>query len=151
MLQVIVLSGSLLNLYCTTLINFILRLKNIFLKIKFYIFLSQINIFFIFLDYCDVLMLKIIFKNKVFYYDVFSSKKYFEKQVLLHFQISSTNNQAIYINDNIPIHITFLRIGVILFGREKNQKNTLYFPYKLILKRFARFLYFLYSSFKARI
>jgi hypothetical protein len=56
-----------------------------------------------------------------------------------------------YIDDNIQIDITFLLIGVTLFERgKKDKKNTLYFPYKLILKRFAYFLYFLYSSFKAR-
>jgi hypothetical protein len=41
--------------------------------------LSQINIFFYNFRYFDVLMLKIIFKNKIFYYNVFLSKKYFEK------------------------------------------------------------------------
>jgi len=139
MLQVIVLSGSLLNLYCTTLINFILRFKNIFLKIKFLCFLSQINIFFIFLDHFDVLMLKIIFKNKVFYYDAFPSKKHFEKQVLLHFQIPSKNNQA---DDNIPIHITFLLIGVTLFRRAKKPRKHFIFPIQIDIKEVCCFFLF---------
>jgi hypothetical protein len=70
-------------------------------------------------------------------------------QALIRGARPDSNN--IYIDDNIQIDITFLLIGVTLFEREKkNKKNTLYFPYKLILKRFAYFLYFLYSSFKAR-
>jgi hypothetical protein len=48
-----------------------------------------------------------------------------------------------YIDDNIQIDITFLLIGVTLFERgKKDKKNTLCFPYKLILKRFVFFFFF---------
>jgi hypothetical protein len=40
--------------------------------------------FLVFLDYFNVLMLKIIFFKKN-YFDVFSSKKYFKKQPQLHY------------------------------------------------------------------
>jgi hypothetical protein len=42
-------------------------------------FLSQINIFFIFSDYFDILISKIIFKNKKNYFDALPNKKHFEK------------------------------------------------------------------------
>ena len=45
-------------------------------------FLPQINIF---LDYFDILISKIIFKNKKNYFNALPSKKHFEKQLLLHF------------------------------------------------------------------
>ena len=54
--------------------------KNVFLKILllFFLFsLLQINIFFMFLNYFDVLILKIIFKNKKYYFNTFLNKKYF--------------------------------------------------------------------------
>jgi hypothetical protein len=35
-----------------------------------------------FLNYFNMLVLKIIFKNKKFYFDIFKNKKYFEKQSL---------------------------------------------------------------------
>jgi len=39
-----------------------------------------------FLDCFNILILKIIFKNKKNYFDIFLSKNYFEKQLLQHFQ-----------------------------------------------------------------
>ena len=50
-------------------------LKMVFKKIKIFFYFKLI--FFIFLDYFDMLMLKIIFLKK-YYFDVFSNKKYFE-------------------------------------------------------------------------
>jgi len=45
-----------------------------------FIFLFKINIFLVFLDYFDALISKIIFlKIKNYYFDIFPSKKYFEK------------------------------------------------------------------------
>jgi hypothetical protein len=51
-----------------------------------------------FLDYFDILILKIIFKklNK-FYFDAFSSEKYFEKQPQLYSQTSHENTKIIII------------------------------------------------------
>jgi UDP-N-acetylmuramyl pentapeptide phosphotransferase/UDP-N-acetylglucosamine-1-phosphate transferase len=52
--------------------------------------LFLLNLFFFFLDLFDVLISKIIFKNKkIYYFDAFPSKKHFEKQPLLHFQTTS--------------------------------------------------------------
>jgi hypothetical protein len=56
--------------------------------LKFNVFLFQIHIF-IFSDRFNVLILKIIFKNKKYYFNVFSSEKHFELQLLLHFQTPS--------------------------------------------------------------
>ena len=58
-----------------------LYFKSVLKKFKFYLFfLLQINIFFMFLNYFDVLMSKIILKKlKNILFDVFSSKKHFEK------------------------------------------------------------------------
>jgi len=52
---------------------------------KIIIFL--INNYFIFLYYFDTLILKIIFKLKNYYFYIFPSKKNFEKQSELNFQI----------------------------------------------------------------
>jgi hypothetical protein len=40
-----------------------------------------------FLDFFNMLKLKINFKNKKNYFNIFLNKKYFEKQYLTHFQI----------------------------------------------------------------
>jgi len=40
---------------------------------------------FIFLNYFDGLMLKIIFKNKKYYFNIFLNKKYLELKLLPHF------------------------------------------------------------------
>ena len=52
-------------------------------KFKFILFFSllQINIFLVFLDHSDVLISKIILKNKkIYYFNIFLSEKYFKKQ-----------------------------------------------------------------------
>jgi hypothetical protein len=57
---------------------------SVFLNFKF--FCLKFNYFFIILDCFDVLMLKIIFKNKKFYFNIFINKKHFELQPLSQFQ-----------------------------------------------------------------
>jgi hypothetical protein len=49
--------------------------------------LFKMNFVFIFSDCFDVLMSKIIFKNKKNYFNVFLSEKYFEPSPLLQLQI----------------------------------------------------------------
>jgi hypothetical protein len=49
------------------------------LKLFLFFYLLQINIFFVFLDHFDVLISKIIFKNKKILFDIFLSKKHFKK------------------------------------------------------------------------
>jgi hypothetical protein len=61
-----------------------LYFKSIFKKIKKKLVFSllQINIFLMFLDHFDALISKIIFlKIKEYYFNTFSSKKYFKKQL----------------------------------------------------------------------
>jgi len=41
-----------------------------------------------FLDCFDMLILKINFKNKKYYFNIFICKKHFKKQSLLHLRIS---------------------------------------------------------------
>ena len=54
-----------------------LYLKSILKKINFFIFLFEINNYFIFLDYSNVLISKIIFKIKTII-------------ILIHFQVKKT-------------------------------------------------------------
>jgi len=70
--------------------------------------------------------------------------------VLLDFQIPSKNNQAIYIDDNIPIHIIFLiiflRIVVTLFEREKKPEKHFIFPIQIDIKEVCSFsLFFIFK------
>jgi len=61
-----------------------LLFKSILKKIYNFLFLYllQINISLMFLNYFGVLILKLIFKNKKkYYFDIFLSKKYFKKQL----------------------------------------------------------------------
>jgi len=61
-----------------------LYFKSIFknIKKKLVFSLLQINIFLMFLDHFDALISKIIFlKIKEYYFNTFSSKKYFKKQL----------------------------------------------------------------------
>jgi len=50
--------------------------KQHFIKLFFF------KLFFIFFNRFDVLILKIILKNKKFYFNIFTSKKHFKKQPL---------------------------------------------------------------------
>jgi len=63
-----------------------LYFKSIFKKINLFLFLFYLKFFCVFSDRFDVLISKIIFKNKKYYFDTFSSEKYFEKQPLPHSQ-----------------------------------------------------------------
>jgi len=53
------------------------------------IYLLQINMFFVFLDHFNVLILKIILKNKKYYFNIFLSEKHFEKWWQPHSQFES--------------------------------------------------------------
>jgi hypothetical protein len=63
--------------------------ENILKKLNyFYIY------FLIFSYYFDMLMSKIIFKNKKkYYFNIFSSKKYFKKQLLFDFQAATSRDR----------------------------------------------------------
>jgi hypothetical protein len=43
----------------------------------------------VFSNHFDALILKIIFKNKKYHFNIFSSEKHFEKQLQLHSQTGS--------------------------------------------------------------
>jgi hypothetical protein len=73
--KLFVISHESYNLICFCVSKIFLKKIEIFL-----FFLLQINIFLVFSDYFDVLVSKIICKNKkIYYFNIFSSKKYLKK------------------------------------------------------------------------
>jgi len=64
----------------------IIKKKNILIFFNFFIYFKLI-FFLVFSDHFDMLSQKLFLKNKKkYYFDVFSSEKYFEKQPQLYFQ-----------------------------------------------------------------
>ena len=65
---------------------FMLYLLHVWQWSKPILFLLKFNLFLVFLFRFDILMLKIKFKNKKYYFNIFSNKKHYEKQKLPHYQ-----------------------------------------------------------------
>jgi hypothetical protein len=82
-----------------------------------------------FSDRFDMLMSKIFLKNKKYYFNTFPSKKYFEKQPQLHFQI----------------HFIFFIFFEFLSKSSLLYDNQLLFFIKYILIKFYNVIIYLFS------